>query len=168
MKQYIGFKRIKADPMTKLTYNILRGWKQPQDEEPAEKGYLVEYLDGGKPNHPDYDNYISWSPKEIFEDAYRESGGIPFSVALEFMKKGYKVARKGWNGKGMWIALGKGSTIHADNFWNPHTRAFAKTQLCEEATVDDYIIMKTAGNTICMGWLASQADMLAEDWEIVE
>lgn len=42
-----------------------------RNEDPKEDGYLVEYQDGGKPNHPDYEGYISWSPKDVFEKAYQ-------------------------------------------------------------------------------------------------
>lgn len=90
-----------------------------------------------------------------------------FGWAIAQMKDGRKVARKGWNGKGMWIALGKGQVdLPASDFWNPHTKAHAENQ-GGAATVDDYIIMKTATGTICMGWSASQSDMLAEDWRLV-
>lgn len=50
MKQFIGVKRINARPMTRADYNTFRGWQLPADENGADEGYLVEYLDGGKPN----------------------------------------------------------------------------------------------------------------------
>lgn len=56
MKQFIGTKIIKAMPMTRGEYNKLRGWNIPKDENPDDKGYLVEYSDG----------YISWSPLKQF------------------------------------------------------------------------------------------------------
>lgn len=71
MQKYIGTKTINAKPMTRQEYNDLRGWTVPADENPADEGYLVEYTDGGQANHPDYDGYISWSPKEVFERAYQ-------------------------------------------------------------------------------------------------
>ena len=92
---------------------------------------------------------------------------LTFGEAITAMKKGNKVARKGWNGKDMWIALGKGSeALDADSFWNPHAKQYAITN-GGYAKVDDYIIMKTSTGSICMGWLASQADILSEDWSIV-
>lgn len=90
-----------------------------------------------------------------------------FSEALLYMKGGFRVRRAGWNGKGMWICYGQGNTIEADQFWNKHTRAFAMENE-GKAEVLPYIIMKTADNKILMGWLASQTDMLADDWEVVE
>lgn len=52
---FIGTKVIKAQPINRLEYNQLRGWTVPDDENPADDGYMVEYTDGGAPNHPDYD-----------------------------------------------------------------------------------------------------------------
>lgn len=62
MKQYIGTKMIEAKPMNRGDYNKYRGWTIPEDENPADEGYLVKYSDG----------YESWSPKKQFEEAYRE------------------------------------------------------------------------------------------------
>lgn len=93
---------------------------------------------------------------------------MDYSEALLYMKDGHRVRRAGWNGKGMWICIGDGNDANpAANFWNKHTRAFAE-QNGGFARVLPYFIMKTADNAILMGWLASQTDMLAEDWELVE
>jgi len=91
-----------------------------------------------------------------------------FDFAIQQMKAGKKVARIGWNGKGMWICHGKGGEISHSQFWNFHAANFAQAQPGNAATVLPYIIMKTADNKILMGWLASQSDMLAEDWMVVE
>lgn len=71
-KTYEGTKRVHARPMTRCEYNAYRGWEVPADENPADDGYLVEYLDGGKSNHPNHAGYISWSPKDVFERSYKE------------------------------------------------------------------------------------------------
>ena len=68
--QYIGTKIINAEPMTREAYNEFRGWTLPADEEGADEGYLVEYLDGGKPNVTTHSGYVSWSPKAQFDAAY--------------------------------------------------------------------------------------------------
>lgn len=73
MKLYIGTKQLKARPMTRGEYNDYRGLAISPDDDASDEGYLVEYLDGGKPNHPDHSGYISWSPKDVFERAYRSS-----------------------------------------------------------------------------------------------
>ena len=103
MKTHIGTKIVNGTPMTRLEYNNFRGWQLPADENGADEGYLVEYLDGGKPNTKDFAGYVSWSPKEQFEGAYRETSGLPFGLAVEAMKLGKKLARAGWNGKGMFV-----------------------------------------------------------------
>ena len=77
--KYIGTKEVLA-------------WEQDKDDRP---GYAVKYPDG----------YISWSPKEGFEAAYRVAEGseqrLTFGDAIHFLKAGHRVARTGWNGKGM-------------------------------------------------------------------
>jgi len=91
-----------------------------------------------------------------------------FDTAIRSMKDGAKVRRSGWNGKGMWICLGAGTeALPADKFWNKHSRAFAEAN-GGHADVLPYFIMKTADNKILMGWLASQTDMVAEDWEVAD
>jgi hypothetical protein len=64
MKKYIGTKIIDAEPMTLGDYNGYKGWVIPENEDPTREGYLVKYSD----------NYISWCPKEAFEEAYVEKG----------------------------------------------------------------------------------------------
>ncbi len=167
---YIGTKLIRAEPMTRQAYNDFRGWTLPADEDGDDEGYLVEYLDGGKPNVPTHEGYVSWSPKAQFEQAYRRVEGFTFGMALEALKQGKRVARKGWNGKGMWLSLSgklEGHSVTAGAFWSPHNRAYAETQPFRMAKVLPCITMKTATGEVLMGWLASPTDMLADDWEIL-
>ena len=76
MNTYIGTKIINAVAMTRQEYNDFRGWQLPADESGADAGYLVEYLDGGKPNTEHYAGYVSWSPAEQFEKAYIHIGDV--------------------------------------------------------------------------------------------
>lgn len=71
MAVYVGIKGVKAHPMKRAAYSELRGWDLPKDENGEDDGYLVEYLDGGKPNVEGFAGYVSWSPKEVFERAYK-------------------------------------------------------------------------------------------------
>lgn len=71
MKKYIGKKEINAIPMNRQEYNDFRGWKLPEDENGEDEGYLIEYVDGGRANTPQYNGYVSWSPKDVFERAYK-------------------------------------------------------------------------------------------------
>ncbi len=74
MVAYIGTKSVLATPMTRGEYNEYQGWQIPENEDPSDPGYLIEYKDGGKANHPDHEGYISWSPKDVFEHSYQLDG----------------------------------------------------------------------------------------------
>ena len=160
MNRYIGTKVINARPMNRAEYNAYRGWEVPADENPEDDGYLVEYVDGGKPNHPAHTGYISWSPKEQFDNAYQETNGMTFGMAIEALKRGLKVARAGWNGKGMWLFLIQGSNDIA----KLHGYGFGEYQ--GEPTFRDAIFMKTVDNQL-VPWTASQTDVLSDDWVVV-
>jgi hypothetical protein len=71
MQRYIGTKVVLAGPMTRQEYNNYRGWQLPSNENGADEGYLVEYEPDGKPNVEGHQGYVSWSPKEQFDKAYR-------------------------------------------------------------------------------------------------
>lgn len=73
MERYIGVKAIKAKPMNLQEYHDYRGWDLPKNENGLDEGYLVEYADNRIFNHPNHAGYISWSPKEVFEQAYRKT-----------------------------------------------------------------------------------------------
>jgi hypothetical protein len=105
MTQHIGVKLINAFPMTRQAYNDFRGWQLPAGENGEDEGYLVEYLDGGKPNTDRFDGYVSWSPKEVFENAYRPVSGLSFGLAMEALKQGKSLQRAGWNGKDQFVYL---------------------------------------------------------------
>ena len=68
--RYKCHKEVYATTMNRADYNTYRGWELPDDADGTDEGYLVEYTDGGNPNHPDHKGYISWSPKEQFDNGY--------------------------------------------------------------------------------------------------
>ena len=153
MKKYIGTKIIEAVPAIRKGGKVYEeGWPIPKSMDPTEKGYKVRYPDG----------YESWSPKDVFEEAYRPTGCMSFGLAIEAMKKGKKVSRRGWNGKGMFL------------YYVPEGRYPVRTDAAKSIAEEDgkvdygaYIAMKTAqGNVV--PWLASQTDILEDDWEVVE
>lgn len=148
MEKYIGTKIINAEPMNRGDYNNYRGWKIPDNENPTDKGYLVRYSN----------DYESWSPLKLFEEAYRKCDNMTFGLAIEAMKKGKKVARQGWNGKTQYIELATNiSYVNAEN----------KVINCDHNAIGNKAIAFVGTSGVQMGWLASQADMLAEDWVIV-
>jgi hypothetical protein len=77
MQRFIGTKTILARPITRGEYNAYRGWNPPAGEDQSVQGYLVEYTDGGTPNDSRHAGYISWSPKEQFDNAYRARPLVP-------------------------------------------------------------------------------------------
>lgn len=167
MHRYIGVKEINAKPMTRLEYNVFRGWDLPTNENPDDEGFLVEYIDGGSPNTPDYKGYVSWSPKDVFERAYKSTEGMNFGLAIEALKRGAKVARKGWNGKGMWLVLVPGTPVIHPAPDTPYGKAGVTE--CEILPHIDMWTTNAHGRRAMLpGWLASQTDMLSDDWMIVE
>ena len=128
---YIGTKEITA-------------WEQEKDDQP---GYAVKYADG----------YISWSPKAVFEEAYRVSEGdeqrLTFGDAIHFLKAGKRVARHGWNGKGMWLEMQR-----------PDEHSKMTLPYLYLSYPNDSV--NTPGARV--PWLASQTDMLTEDWVVLE
>lgn len=172
MQSYLGVKEIKAKPMNRLAYNEYRGWDLPEDENGKDEGFLVEYPDSPNSNHPNHDGYISWSPKEVFEKAYRKTSGLTFGLALEALKMGKKVARSGWNGKGMFLFLLPAGTIPKSVIHDPALKSVADEVEGDHFEALGSIRMWTVNShgrkAVLTGWLASQTDMLEEDWVILD
>lgn len=92
---------------------------------------------------------------------------LDFSQALLRLKEGYKVARSGWNGSGMFAVLSPGfKDLPSDKFFNKHLGAFA-TSIGGTMDVRPAFMLKTAQNDVAY-WIPSGSDILAEDWEIVD
>lgn len=88
----------------------------------------------------------------------------PLSIAIEYMKKGYAFARKNWNGKNMWVTYSPGSgMLPAIQFWSKANREYALTR-GGSAAVLPCLTMRVQSGEILMGWLASQTDLIANDW----
>lgn len=92
---------------------------------------------------------------------------MTFGQAIDALKQGKKVARKGWNGKGMWLKLKPGKLIQHPT---EEQRKGLNLPVWPEfgLVIDPVICMYTAQGSWQPGWLASQPDMLSEDWEVVE
>lgn len=163
MGLFLGTKALYAKPMTRGEYNLYRGWSIPADESPDDAGFLVEYLDGGKPNHSDHAGYISWSPADVFQRSYHPAANVTFGEAVAAMKLGERVARAGWNGKGMFLYYVPAASYPAQrNGLGTMVGRFPDDMVPYAA----YIAMKTAQDNV-VPWLASQTDILSEDWLIV-
>ncbi|MCO8114915.1 DUF2829 domain-containing protein [Acinetobacter lwoffii] len=94
---------------------------------------------------------------------------LSFSKALELLKQGDKITRKGWNGADQWLSISCPDTrdVVADNFWSPHNAEFAR-QNGGSAKVAPCITLKNAQGMIIMGWIPSAGDLFADDWMIAQ
>lgn len=141
IKKFIGTKIIMAVAMGLVeAQELLKrnvGYQGLTDEKGNADGYLVTYHN--KPNP-----YQAWSPKDVFEEAYRPIDGMTFGLAIEALKKGKKVARSGWNGRGMYVRF-----VDTTETLNRHFELFNVA-----GTFDT--------------WVASVSDTLAEDWQILD
>lgn len=138
-KQYAGLKTVLA-------------WPETRDDK---EGYAVQYTDG----------YRSWSPKDVFEDAYREMTGISFSIALEAVKRGSRISRYGWNGKGMFVVYQKG---YPDGI--PCNKQTAEAWGMQEGDLfkcNPYLQIQNADGSHSM-WVPTIGDILANDWCILD
>ena len=160
MKKYIGTKVIMAEPMTMTEAQKVLGRELTQSNI-EEDGYLVKY-EGG---------YKSWSPKSVFEKAYREVGSVNFGGAIDLLKAGLAVRRKGWSGKGMFVVKQVPSHITGDII--PGMQSLPQSAkdilMSRENPHIDYtnqmLIINPDGRAD--SWVPSSSDVFAEDWEVV-
>ena len=165
MAPFIGTKLVDARRMTLGEYNTYRGWDIPADEDPEEKGWLLEYKDGiGRPNDPRHHGYISWTPDAVFRHSYRSANALPFGIAIEAMKAGHRVTRAGWNGKGMYLYfVGPGRYPPS----TPAGRRISERYKDGLVPYRPYIAMFTVNGDV-VPWAATQSDMIEEDWMVLK
>lgn len=156
MKQYIGTKMVMAAPALRMDdgkgnvrVELLSNNPMPQPGDALDMGYKVVYPDG----------YESWSPQDVFEKAYRKTAGMSFGLAIEAAKKGKKIARAGWNGKNQYVELA---------YCISYKNNAAEVINVNHCNIGNKALAFVGTSGVQMGWLASQADMLADDWMIVE
>ena len=92
---------------------------------------------------------------------------LTFGEAIIAMKNGFKVSRKGWNGKNMFLWMKKGSLIKSEWCHDELLKSIIDSNGGEMEALP-CVCMKTANNKIVSGWVSSQADMFSEDWFIVD
>ena len=149
---------VSAMAMTRQEYNDLRGWQLPENENGSDAGYLIEDSEGEQ-NTDKFKGFVQWLPKSEFERKYivesdekhpkeDEPKDMPvatvdFGSAVYALKQGKKVARSGWNGKGMYIRY-----VPTTNSLNEHLE------------------IKNVKDTFDT-WVPSISDLLAEDWVVL-
>jgi len=92
---------------------------------------------------------------------------LNFGQAIEALKAGKRVTRPNWNGKGMYLWLLPAANVKAEWCREPHLKAVAEANGGQIECLGS-IRMMTADKKVLTGWLASQTDILAEDWQIIE
>lgn len=161
MPKYIGTKVVQAKPMTMTDAQNVLG-REIKSATVEEDGYLVVYKDG----------YRSWSPKSVFDAAYRKLGEIDFGKVIEALKSGLAVRRKGWNGKGLFVVKQIPSHIEGGiiSYMQSLPQSAKNILLSRENSHIDYtnqmLIINPDGRAD--SWVPSVSDVFAEDWEIVE
>ncbi|MGL4934984.1 MAG: DUF2829 domain-containing protein [Cetobacterium sp.] len=147
--KFLTRKVVTVEEMSRKEYVSLRGWSLPDDEKhlAEERVYKIIYEDG----------YVSMCPKDIFFKDARELSKMTFGDALEILKKGYKVARKGWNGKGMFVFMD--CSQEYDNYKKFTGKTFN--------IVNPHFLIKNVDESLST-WVPSVNDCLAEDWEVIE
>jgi len=121
MKKYIGIKAIKAQPQ-------VNGMSE-------QEGYKVVYPDG----------HTSWSPKAVFEEAYRENGNLSFEMALSQVKQG----------KGMRLTHWSPDVVIRAQFPDEHSKMTAP-----------YLYVESRFGRV--PWKETMIELFAENWEVVE
>ena len=155
-REYIGTKIVEAAPALRIDdgdgnvrIELLRDHPITLPTDTVDMGYKVIYPDG----------HESWNPYDVFDVAYRPTDGMNFGLALEAAKMGKRIARKGWNGKGQYVELGR-RLIYATH------DGYSVEAQHEDIGSQALVFVGARGRQV--GWLASQADMLADDWYIVD
>ena len=148
MDQYIGTKLVEAEPAYRVSndraHHIIV--TDPADAfanyPQVEEGYCLRYQDG----------YESWSPKDVFEEAYRPTDGMTFGLAIEAAKRGHKITRRKWGGANRYVEIAV-YTRRSDEKGNTDSSPA-------------FVFVSTSG--VQVGWAPTQVDMMVEDWKIVE
>ncbi len=167
MEKYIGVEVIKAKPMTLFTFNEYRGFSDELASSSVD-GYLVEYeQDPESPNknHPDHEGYISWSPKNVFEKAYRRTDGLTFGLALEALKLGKKVARAVWEDSWKYIDP---NTVPTSNVLAQRISDTFDLELSEDILAEDWYILEPQDSEQVVKFFRPEATPMTEVPEVVE
>lgn len=155
----------------------LASWKNAYWYYDQENGVIMNHFeeDGSTdvPTSALFPRDILWVMGNDWEVVGEETAAVPadtysFGDAINFLKAGKKVARKGWNGKGMFLVLCPGSEVPADHMRVKPVKKFYQQEGRTSVIIAPHIDLKAADGTYVTGWLASQTDMLADDWFTVE
>lgn len=105
------------------------------------------------------------------EDLTPRTSGLSFGAALEYLKSGMRITRAGWNGRGMYLWLLPAATVKAEWCREPHLNELARENGGEIeclGSIRMFTVNASGRRAVLTGWLASQSDMLSEDWQILD
>lgn len=166
MKTYIGITVAQAKPAKMVNGFIWPdGMPIPVEDPrprlglPCEQGSNTVVQEGytfiGDSKYPEF------VEKDKFEKRFTPAENISFSYALDALKRGGRIARKGWNGKGMYVFL-------ADNVEFSTEADISEFENSEDGVyTSEMMVLRTAQGTFQPGWLATQSDILADDWYVL-
>ena len=152
---YVRMNVVEAVEMSRKEYCETRGWELPPNENPDERVMMVTYADG----------YISMCPKDKFHAVSVEcnDGCCTFGYAItECLYHGKRIKRVGWNGEKQFVRF---ETVGLLADAVPNSNGIAPTSSC---FVFHFRNRHTGETGIQVGWLASQADMAANDWVVMD
>lgn len=174
--KFIRLNMVEAEPMKfgEFKEKFPKSGGANVERDANDDGYVITYRKG-KPNE-----YVSWCPKAEFDLVSRPTDGLSFGLAIEAMKSGKKVARRGWNGKGMFLWLKPATTIKAEWCKDEMLKGLVEANggeilglgtICmythDSSERKLYSNEPPGRKAILTGWVPSQSDMLYDDWEIV-
>ena len=141
-------------------------WYYDQEREEIMNHFVDAESNQDVPTAALFPRDLVWVMKDNWEIVDDDPQKVPadtysFGDAMNFLKGGKKVARKGWNGKNMFLFLATDIEFHTQ------ADLSCVSNLEGDLTLPA-VVMKTADDRFCVGWLASQADMLSDDWYTVE
>lgn len=125
-------------------------------QDKAKEAVRVFTRDGELLDTPWFEAYTTREDFEITD------GNFSFGIALDALQNGLRVARSGWNGKGMYLIMFSGQKDIAKGL------GYGFGEMVGEFAFTDVIGIKSAQNTMVLGWHPSTPDMLSRDWQYVQ
>lgn len=148
--KYIRSHIVEAKPATLGEWEAETGKKWNEADRPrTDEGYKCDYPDG----------YSGWCPKAEFEKVSSPVENMTFGQAIDACRyRGAKIQRANWNGEGQYVEYKVVEVCYSEESKLVQSHAF----------VFHFVNRKTGETGVQVGWLASQADMAASDWIILD
>lgn len=153
---YIRMNMVEMEPMTLHNFDDFKNREHTGEDA---EGYKITYPDG----------YVSWCPKTVSDQVSIPCGdnrGLPFGYAIaQCQFFGKKIKRAGWNGDGQYVRFEEVCVSHTGQIPTNLNELVGETNKC---FVFHYKNRHTGETGVQVGWLASQADLQAKDWVVLD